>query len=181
MKSIAFLFAAFFCLNILHAGIVEKVVVLTKEDVAQKREVLPWASIWQDRDRVVVKLSLHEAYSTPGKFASYSLRVLHTPIDPRELTKKNFDPGLIKHSESSTSKSASFRINTDDVGRAYLVISSWTGEQNGKAELTSECVMISTLVAMAKPASVKIEPTPLDDIVGQPRAPERTITVRSKL
>jgi len=160
MKPHLYLLAAVLCINTLGAaGIIEKVIVLTKEDVTQRREMLPWASVWQDRDQVVVKLSLHEAYSTPGKFASYSLRVLHEPIDPLELTKSNFDPGLIKRSESKTTKSASFRIDADDVNRAYLVISSWTGEQDGKAKLTSECVMISTLVATAKPVRVGIDPT----------------------
>jgi hypothetical protein len=159
MKIHLCLLAALLCINTLRAGIIEKVVVLTKEDIAQRREVLPWASVWLERDHVVVKLSLHEAYSTPGKFASYSLRVLHEPIDPQELTKSNFDPSLIKRSESKTSKSASFRIDEDDVNRAYLVISSWTGEQDGKSKLTSECVMISTLVATAKPVRVGIDPS----------------------
>ncbi|MGC4072848.1 MAG: hypothetical protein QM760_10060 [Nibricoccus sp.] len=171
MKTTAFLFAACFCVNVLQAAIIEKVVVLTKEDIAQRREVLPWAAVWQDRDQVIVKLSLHEAYSTPGKFASYSLRVLYEPIDPQELTKSNFNSSLIKRSESSTSKSASFRINTDEVDRAYLVISSWTGEQDGKAKMTSECVMISTLVAMAKPLRIEIDPVPEEGNVGRPDIP----------
>lgn len=157
MKIAAFLLTVFLCVNTLQARVVEKVVVLTKEDIVQRREVLPWASVWQDKNQVILKLSLHEAYSTPGKFASYSLRVLHEPIDPQELTKSNFDASLIKRSEGSTSKSASFRIDADDVGRSYLVISSWTGEQDGKAQMTSECVMISTLVAMAKPARAEID------------------------
>jgi hypothetical protein len=159
MKPYLCLLAALLCLNALQAGIIEKVVVLTKEDIAQRREVLPWASVWQSHDHVIVKLSLHEAYSTPGKFASYSLRVLHEPIDPRELTKSNFDPSLIKRSESNTSKTASFRLDADDVNRAYLVISSWTGEHDGKAKLTSECVMISTLVAMVKPVRAGLDPS----------------------
>ena len=167
MKSYLCLLAALLCVNALQAGIIEKVIVLTKEDIAQRRDVLPWASVWQSQDHVIVKLSLHEAYSTPGKFASYSLRVLHKPTDPQQLTKSNFDPGLIKRSESNTSKSASFRIDADDVNRAYLVISSWTGEQDGNPKMTSECVMISTLVAMMKPTCVKIEPILLEDKVGQ--------------
>jgi hypothetical protein len=158
------------CTCALHAAIIEKVVVLTKEDVAQKREVLPWASVWQDKDQVILKLSLYEAYSTPGKFASYSLRVLHEPIDPQELLKKNFDPNRIRRSESSTSKSASFRIDADEVNRAYLVISSWTGEQNGKAEITSECVMISVLAAMTKPLRAEIDPLVKEGNVWRPES-----------
>jgi hypothetical protein len=159
VKTLILSVLALFCASALQAKIIEKVVVLTKEDIAQRREVLPWASVWQNQDHVIVRLSLHEAYSTPGKFASYSLRVLHEPIDPQELTKSDFDPGLIKRSVSSTSKSASFRIDADDVNRAYLVISSWTGEQDGKAKMTSECVMISTLVAMVKPVRTGIDPS----------------------
>lgn len=168
MKPRLCLLAALLCVNALRAGIIEKVVVLTKEEIAQRREALPWASVWQDRDQVVVKLSLHEAYSTPGKFASYSLRVLHEPIDPQQLTKSNFDPRLIKRSESNTSKSASFRIDADDVNRAYLVISSWTGEQDGRANMTSECVMISTLAAMAKPVRAGIDPIVKEGNVWRP-------------
>jgi hypothetical protein len=145
--ALVFVFAAL----VGHAGIVEEVVVLSKQEIAQRRETLPWIATDRSDGQLTFKLSLREAWGVEGKFDEYALRVLDRAVSADSLRVDYFNAKHLR-SESRRAKSATFILPEEDAARAYLVITAWQPrDKNGMGRRRHECILVSDLLATQKP------------------------------
>ncbi|HWA28161.1 MAG TPA: hypothetical protein VG734_21095 [Lacunisphaera sp.] len=129
-----------------NAALEEEVVVLTAEDIAQKRCPVFFAVHRAGDTGVSIDFALRDSTAVAGDVGPYQLEVLKQPVTPADLPRKLTESGLIARLEVVRHERATFELGRDEIPNSAVMIYLAEGTDAGTRKIRGYCLPLAELM-----------------------------------